>query len=81
MNKTMFAAILSIGVLLFGVIATTYQMIPDAEAIKAKGTYLKDTSFSKKHSPSKVCGDQLCESLADASTGLRKGQISRGFSR
>ncbi len=81
MNKTMFAAILSIGVLLFGVIATTYQMVPDAEAIKARGTYLKDISFGKKHSPSKVCGDQLCEGLTDASTGLRKGQVSRGFSR
>jgi hypothetical protein len=81
MNKTMFAAILSIGVLLFGVIATTYQMVPDAEAIKARGTYLKDTSFSKKHSSSKVCGDQLCDSITNASTALKKGQISRGFSR
>ncbi|MGQ0605609.1 MAG: hypothetical protein ACT4OD_01465 [Candidatus Nitrosotenuis sp.] len=81
MNKTMFAAMLSIGVLLFGVIATTYQMVPDADAVKAKGTYLKDIRLSLKHTSSKVCGDQLCEGLNDASTGLRKGQISRGFSR
>lgn len=82
MNTTMFAAILSVGLLLFGVIATTYQMVPDAEAIKARGTYLKDVgTWKKDRAPSKVCGDELCSSLNDASVALRKGQISRGFAR
>ena len=78
MNKTMFAAILSVGVLLFGAIATAYEAVPDANAVKSKGTYLKDTSSSKsrKHA-SKVCGDELCTHLSDASIGLRKGQIHR----
>jgi len=82
MNTTMFAAVLSVGLLLFGVIATTYQMIPDAEALKARGTYLKDVgTWKKDRAPSKVCGDELCSSLNDASVALRKGQISRGFAR
>ncbi|WP_268542629.1 hypothetical protein [Candidatus Nitrosotenuis cloacae] len=82
MNTTMFAAILSVGLLLFGVIATTHQMVPDAEAIKARGTYLKDVgTWKKDRAPSKVCGDELCSSLNDASVALRKGQISRGFAR
>lgn len=82
MNTTMFAAILSVGLLLFGVIATTYQMVPDAEALKARGTYLKDVgTWKKDRAPSKVCGDELCSSLNDASIALRKGQISRGFAR
>lgn len=82
MNTTMFAAVLSVGLLLFGVIATTYQMIPDAEALKARGTYLKDVgTWKKDRAPSKVCGDELCSSINDASVALRKGQISRGFAR
>jgi len=78
MNKTMFAAILSVGVLLFGMIATTYEMVPNAHALKAKGTYLKDTANVKSHKhASKVCGDKLCSIIQDASIGLRKGQTSR----
>jgi hypothetical protein len=56
-------------------------MLPDADAIKARGTYLKDTSSNQRHSASKVCGDQLCGALIDTSTGLKKGQINRGFAR
>lgn len=77
MNTTMFAAILSVGLLLFGVVATAYEMVPDAEAVKSKGKYLKDTATSKKHSNSKVCGDQLCEGLVQSSTALKKGQTNR----
>jgi len=80
MNKTMFAAILSVGVLVFGMIATTYEVVPNAHAIKAKGSYLKDVvgQPNKHRQYSKVCGDELCTNIKDASTGLRKGQISRG---
>jgi hypothetical protein len=82
MNKTMFAAILSSGILLMGAVATAFELVPDAEALKARGTYLKDVGTWKKHRvPSKVCGDELCTAINDASIGLRKGQISRGFSR
>lgn len=77
MNKTMFAAVLSAGLLLFGVVATAFEFVPDAQAVKSKGTYLKDTSTSKKHSNSKVCGMDLCNGLKQASTGLQKGQQSR----
>ena len=81
MNKIMSAAIFSIAVLLIGTIATAYQMMPDAEAIKARGTYLKDVgTWRKDRAPAKVCGDELC-SIGDASIGLRKGQISRGHAR
>jgi hypothetical protein len=81
MNKTMSAAIFASVVLMFGTVASVLEMIPDAEAIKARGTYLKDTASSQRHTASKVCGDQLCGGLIDSSTGLKKGQISRGFSR
>jgi len=79
MNKTMFAAILSVGLLLFGVIATAYEIMPDAAALmKSKGTYLKNTSSGKtKNHNSKICGDQLCTSLQDSSFGLKKGQTNR----
>lgn len=82
MNKLMSAAIFSSAILLAGAIATAFEMIPDAEAIKARGTYLKDVgTWKKDRAPSKVCGDELCSSINDASVGLRKGQISRGFAR
>ncbi len=82
MNKLMSAAILSVGVLLTGTIVAALEIIPDAEAIKARGTYLKDVGVWKRdRAPSKVCGDELCSSINDASIGLRKGQISRGFAR
>ncbi len=74
MNFTRFAAILSITVLLVGVIATAYEFAPNAEAKKATGKYLRDTANGKKHSPTRVCGDELCKSLADSSTAQRKGQ-------
>ncbi len=74
MNITRFAAILSITVLMVGVIATAYEFAPNAEAKTASGKYLRDTANNKKHTASKVCGDQLCKSLADASTAQRKGQ-------
>ena len=81
MNKTMFAAILSVGILLFGIIATTYS-VPSAHAEKSRGTYLKDVgTFHKHRAPSKVCGEDLCTNIKDASLGLRKGEISRGFAR
>ena len=82
MNKTMFAAILSVGVLLFGIIATTYEVVPNAHAIKAKGSYLKDIigKPNRHREYSKVCGDELCTNIKEASTGLRKGQTSRGTS-
>jgi hypothetical protein len=82
MKKLMFAAILSAGMLLFGAVATAFEIIPDAEALKARGTYLKDVATAKKgRTPSKVCGDELCTTIKDATIGLRKGQISRGFTR
>lgn len=78
----MSAAIFSAGILLLGTIAAAIELVPDAEAIKSRGTYLKDVGTSKKdRAPSKVCGDELCSSIKDASVGLRKGQISRGFAR
>jgi len=78
MNKTMFAAIISAGVLLFGVIATAYEIVPDAQAMKSKGNYHKDSSSAKKLKRStKICGDQLCGDIKDSSTQLRKGQVSR----
>jgi hypothetical protein len=81
MNKTMFAAVFASVVLMFGTVALVLEMAPDAEAVKARGTYLKDTTSNQRHSSSKVCGDQLCGALIDTSTGLKKGQISRGFAR
>lgn len=80
MNKTTFAAILSIGVLLLGTIATVYEVVPSAHAMKAKGSYLKDIvgKPGRHRDYSKVCGDELCTVIKDASTGLRKGQLNRG---
>ncbi|MGI0003764.1 MAG: hypothetical protein ACREAX_00560 [Candidatus Nitrosotenuis sp.] len=82
MNKLMTAAIFSVGVLLTGTIVAALEMIPDAEAIKAKGKYLKDVGTWKKNRvPSKICGDQVC-SINDTTIGLRKGEhIIRGFVR
>jgi hypothetical protein len=81
MNKFTSAAILSVVVLLTGTIVAALEIIPDAEALKARGTYLKDVGVWKRdRMPSKVCGDQLC-SVGDTSVGLRKGQISRGYAR
>lgn len=80
MNKTIFAAILSIGVLLLGTVATVYEVVPNAHAVKAKGTFLKDIvgKPNRHREYSKVCGDELCTSIKDASTGLRKAQIGIG---
>lgn len=79
MNKLMSAAIFSAAILLFGTIAAVLELVPDAEAAKSRGTYLKDVGTKLKNRvPSKVCGDELCGSLKDASIGLRKGQINRG---
>lgn len=81
MNKTMFAAIFAVSVLLLGTIASAI-IVPDAAALKSRGHWLKDVGVWKKdRAPSKVCGDELCGSLNDASIGLRKAQIDRGFSR
>jgi hypothetical protein len=78
----MSAAVFSIVVLLLGVIATAYDLVPNAEAVKAKGKYLKDVgTWKKNRTPSKVCGDELC-SINDTSIGLRKGESAiRGLSR
>jgi len=82
MNKTMFAAIFASVVLMFGTVATVLEMVPDAEALKSRGHWLKDVgTWKRDRVPSKVCGDQLCDSLNNASIGLRKAQIDRGFSR
>jgi hypothetical protein len=82
MNKLMSAAIFSAGVLLLGTIAAAIDLVPEADAIKSKGKYLKDVgTWKKNRTPSKVCGDQLC-SINDTSIGLRKGESStRGLSR
>ncbi len=82
MNKFMSAAIFSVAILLAGTIVAALEMLPDAEAVKAKGKYLKDVGVWKKNrAPSKICGDQLC-SINDTSIGLRKGEyITRGFTR
>jgi hypothetical protein len=82
MNKLMSAAIFSVAILLAGTIVAALEMLPDAEAIKAKGKYLKDVGTWKKNRvPSKICGDQLC-SINDTSIGLRKGEhVIRGFTR
>ncbi len=82
MNKLMSAAIFSAVVLLAGTIVAALEMIPDANAMKAKGKYLKDVGTWKKNRvPSKICGDELC-SINDTSIGLRKGEhVIRGFSQ
>lgn len=82
MNKLMSAAIFSAGILLLGTIASAIDLMPKAEAIKSKGTYLKDVgTWKKNRTPSKVCGDQLC-SINDTSIGLRKGEAAiRGLSK
>ena len=77
----MLAAIFSIVVLMFGTI-TSVILIPDASALQSRGHWLKDIgTWHKNRAPSKVCGDQLCDSLNSASIGLRKAQIDRGFPR
>lgn len=82
MNKTMFAAIFAAVVLMFGAVASVIDLVPDAEALKSRGHWLKDVgTWKKNRAPSKVCGDELCGSLNDASIALRKAQIDRGFSR
>jgi len=83
MNAIMFAAIFAIGVLMLGTIASAIHIVPDAAALKSRGHWLKDVSAKphRERAYSKVCGDELCGSLNDASTGLRKAQIDRGFSR
>ena len=82
MNKLMSAAIFSVAILLAGTIVAAYEMIPSADAVKAKGKYLKDVgTWKKNRAPSKICGDELC-SINDTSLGLRKGEhVVRGFSR
>jgi hypothetical protein len=82
MNKLMSAAIFSAVLLLLGTIAAAIDLVPNAEAKKSKGTYLKDVGTSKKNrTPAKVCGDQLC-SINDTTIGLRKGEaVIRGLSR
>lgn len=78
----MFAAVFSAGVLLFGAIASVIDPIHDADAVKSRGHWLKDVgTWKKQRAPSKICGDELCSSLNDASIGLRKAQIDRGFAR
>jgi hypothetical protein len=37
MNKTMFAAIFSAVILMFGTVASVLEMVPDAEALKSRG--------------------------------------------
>jgi len=82
MNKTMFAAIFASVVLMFGAVASVIELVPDASALQSRGHWLKDVGTWKKNRvPSKVCGDELCDSLNNASIGLRKAQINRGFSR
>lgn len=82
MNKTMFAAIFSVVVLLFGAVASVIDLVPDADALKSRGHWLKDVgTWKKSRAPSKVCGDELCGSMNDSSIGLRKAQIDRGFAR
>lgn len=82
MNKTMFAAILSVGMLLFGVIATAYEVVPNADALKSRGSYIKDTSSAKNHKhATKVCGDKVCTDMKDATYALRKGQTNRDVPR
>ncbi|MEM2160020.1 MAG: hypothetical protein QXN55_03595 [Candidatus Nitrosotenuis sp.] len=82
MNKTMLAAIFSVVILMFGAVASAIDLVPDASALKSRGHWLKDVgTWKKDRVPSKVCGDQLCGSINDASIGLRKAQIDRGFSR
>jgi hypothetical protein len=82
MNKTMFAAVLTIGILLFGAIASAFELTPNASALqKSKGTYLNDVGTKlKNRAASKVCGDELCSSIKDATIGMRKGQVTRGAS-
>jgi hypothetical protein len=78
MNKTMFAAILSVGLLLFGAIAVAYENMPNAAALmKSKGTYLKSTNNPTRPHDTKICGDKLCTTLKDASFALKKGQTNR----
>jgi hypothetical protein len=81
MNKLMSAAIFSVAILLAGTVVAALEMLPDAEAIKAKGKYLKDVGTWKKNRvPSKICGVELC-SINDTTIGLRKGEhVIRGFS-
>lgn len=82
MNKLMSAAIFSAVILLLGTIAAAINLVPDAEAVKSKGKYLKDVgTWKKNRAPSKICGDELC-SINDTSIGLRKGEAAiRGLSR
>lgn len=78
----MLAAIFSVVILMFGAVASAIDLVPDAAALKSRGHWLKDVgTWKKDRVPSKVCGDQLCGSINDASIGLRKAQIDRGFSR
>lgn len=82
MSKIMHAAIFSIVVLMFGTIVSVIDPVPDASALQSRGHWLKDVGTWLKHrAPSKICGDQLCDSLNGASIGLRKAQIDRGFPR
>ena len=78
MQKIMFAAILSIALLSVGIVANSYHFVPNADAVKSKGNYLKDI-VGKPHRErpySKICGDKLCTSIKDASVAQRKGQIT-----
>ncbi|MEM2785044.1 MAG: hypothetical protein QXW37_00360 [Candidatus Nitrosotenuis sp.] len=82
MNKLMSVAIFSAVILLLGSIASAIDLMPEAEAIKSKGKYLKDVgTWKKNRTPSKICGEQLC-SINDTSIGLRKGEATiRGLSK
>lgn len=82
MSKIMHAAIFSMVILMFGSVVSVIDPISDASALKSRGHWLKDVgTWLKNRAPSKICGDQLCDSLNSASIGLRKAQVDRGFSR
>ena len=56
-NKTTFAALFTISVLLLGAVIGTNTFIQSADALKSKGNNLPETGSKK------VCGDRLCSEV------------------
>ena len=63
--KNEFFSILIIGVLLGFAIITPLNILPDAEALKSKGTPSKEYGSSTRD---KVCGDRLCSEIPKESS-------------
>lgn len=66
--KIFFFALIPL-ILLLGIVSQ-FEIIPDAEAVKAKGYFLTETNSKK------VCGDRLCSGISDTKKDPQKSNIA-----